>query len=125
MQKDTKIYLEIERAKIKREKARLVLEKSIALYFIFMFIGVVGFLFGYIDSFLLNTLIVLGIIILVVGIKNPAQAKLSYANHSICNAHTCGELCKTPSCHSMGKTQTSPRDHYHSLSSRSAHLRSC
>jgi uncharacterized membrane protein YqjE len=64
---DTKIYLEIEKSKIKREKARLVLEKSISLYFIFMLIAVLGFIFEYIDSFMLNTLIILGIVILLAG----------------------------------------------------------
>lgn len=67
MQQDIRIYLEIEKSKIKREKARLVLEKSIALYFIFMFIGVVGFIFEYIDSFMMNILIILGIVILIAG----------------------------------------------------------
>lgn len=64
---DTKIFLEIEKSKIKREKAKLVLEKSVALYFIFMLIGVIGFIFDYIDQFMLNTLITLGIIILIAG----------------------------------------------------------
>jgi uncharacterized membrane protein YqjE len=64
---DTKIYLEIEKSKIKREKSRLVLEKSISLYFIFMLIAVLGFIFEYIDSFMLNTLIILGIVILLAG----------------------------------------------------------
>jgi len=67
MNVDTKIYLEIEKSRIKREKAKLVLEKSIALYFIFMLIAVLGFVFKYIDSFMLNTLIVVGIIILLAG----------------------------------------------------------
>ena len=67
MQQDTRIFLEIEKSKIKREKSKLVLEKSISLYFIFMLIGVIGFVFDYIDSFMLNTLIVLGIIILIAG----------------------------------------------------------
>lgn len=65
--KDTIIYLEIEKSKIQREKAKFVMEKSIALYFLFMLIAVIGFVFNYIDSFMLNTLIVLGIIILIGG----------------------------------------------------------
>lgn len=65
--KDTRIYLEIEKSKIQREKARLVMEKSVGLYILFMIIAVVGFIFEYIDSVMLNTLIILGIVILVVG----------------------------------------------------------
>ncbi|MCK5283396.1 MAG: hypothetical protein KAK00_08370 [Nanoarchaeota archaeon] len=64
---DTIIYLELEKSKIKREKAKLVMDKSIALYFIFMLVAVLGFVFDYIDSFMLNTLIVLGIVILILG----------------------------------------------------------
>jgi len=67
MNKDTKIYLEIEKSKLKREKARLVMEKSISLYFIFMMIAVLGFIFEYIDNFILNTMIILGIVILLLG----------------------------------------------------------
>ena len=67
MLKDTKIYLEIEKSKIQRERAKLVLEKSIALYFIFMIIAVLGFIYDYIDSTMLNVLIVLGIVILLAG----------------------------------------------------------
>jgi len=32
-----------------------------------MLIGILGFTFGYIDSFMLNTLIVMGIVILLAG----------------------------------------------------------
>ena len=61
------IYLEIEKSKINREKSKLVLNKSLMLYFSFLFIGVIGFSFDYINSFMLNVLVVLGIIILVIG----------------------------------------------------------
>ncbi len=63
----TVIYLEIEKSKINREKSKMVMEKSIALYFIFMLVGVLGFIYDYIDSFMLNTIIILGIVILLVG----------------------------------------------------------
>jgi hypothetical protein len=64
---DTIVYLEIEKSKICREKSKLIMDKSIGLYVIFMFIGVVGFIFNYIDSFMLNTLIFMGITVLVIG----------------------------------------------------------
>jgi hypothetical protein len=61
------IYLEIERLRIRREKSMLVLNKSLMLYFCFLLVGVVGFVFKYIDSFMLNILIILGIVILIAG----------------------------------------------------------
>ena len=67
MPTDTRVYLEIEKSKIKREKSRLVMDKSITLYVILMLIAVLGFIFDYIDSLMLNTLIVLGIVILLAG----------------------------------------------------------
>lgn len=67
MPNDMVIYLEIEKSRIAREKARMVLQKSLALYTLFMIIAIVGFSFNYIDSYMLNAFIILGIIILVVG----------------------------------------------------------
>ena len=67
LKEDLRIQIELERSRIKREKARLILDKSISLYFLFMIIAVLGFLFGYIDSFMLNTLIILGFVILIAG----------------------------------------------------------
>jgi len=61
------MYLEIEKSRINREKSRLVLNKSLVLYFTFMVVGVAGFVFDYIDSTLLNTLIIVGIFVLVLG----------------------------------------------------------
>ena len=63
----TQIYLEIEKSRIQREKAAIVLNKSIFLYFSFMVVGVVGFIFKYFDSFLLNLVIIVGIIVLITG----------------------------------------------------------
>ena len=64
---DKKTYLIVERSRIRREKARLVLEKSISLYFIFMLVAVIGFVTEYINSETLNTMIILGIVILIAG----------------------------------------------------------
>ncbi len=61
------IYLEIEKSRINREKARIVLNMGLVLYFGFLIAGVIGFAFEYIDSFLLNILVVCGIVILVVS----------------------------------------------------------
>lgn len=61
------IYLEIEKSRINREKSKLVMDKSLMLYFTFMVVGILGFAGGFIDSFLLNVMVICGIIILVVG----------------------------------------------------------
>lgn len=61
------IYLEIEKSKINREKSRLVLDKSLVLYIAFMLVGIVGFAFDYIDSTLLNVLVILAILVLILG----------------------------------------------------------
>jgi hypothetical protein len=61
------IYLEIEKSRINREKAAIVLNKSLFLYVLFMLVGIVGFASKYIDSMMLNSLIISGIVILIVG----------------------------------------------------------
>lgn len=60
-------YLELERSRIEREKARIVLNMGLILYFGFLIAGVMGFAFEYIDSFLLNALVISGIVILIVS----------------------------------------------------------
>lgn len=64
---DAIVYLEIEKSRIKREKARIVLNKSLFLYVAFLLVGVFGFINNYIDSTLLNMLIIMGIFVLVIG----------------------------------------------------------
>lgn len=61
------MYLEIEKSKINREKAAIILNKSLMLYFIFMFVAIIGFVNQYLDRFLMNGLIVIGIFLLFVG----------------------------------------------------------
>ncbi|MBW2980438.1 hypothetical protein KY360_03415 [Candidatus Woesearchaeota archaeon] len=61
------MYLEIEKSRINREKSRIVLNKSLFLYVLFMLVGVVGFVSDYIDSNMLNILIIAGIVVLVLG----------------------------------------------------------
>lgn len=64
---DAIVYLEIEKSRIKREKARIVLNKSLFLYVAFLLVGVFGFINNYIDSTLLNMLIIMGIFVLFIG----------------------------------------------------------
>ena len=61
------LYLEIEKSKINREKASIILNKSLMLYFVFMMVAVVGFVFEYIDQFMMNSLIIIGILLLFLG----------------------------------------------------------
>ena len=61
------MYLELERSRIKREKSKIVLNKSLFLYFAFLLVGVVGISFDFIDTVVLNSLILAGIFVLVVG----------------------------------------------------------
>jgi hypothetical protein len=61
------IELELKKSDIRREKAKLVLDKCIWLYFLFMITGVLGFVYGYIDSSVLNFLIIAAFVILIIG----------------------------------------------------------
>jgi hypothetical protein len=61
------IYLEIEKSRINREKGAIILNKSLVLYFVFMFVGIVGFIFEYIDNVTMNVLIIIGILLLFIG----------------------------------------------------------
>ena len=62
------IDLEIEKSKLNREKSMLVLNKSLLLYFTFLFTAVVGFVGNYIDRYLFNVLIIMGLCVLIIGI---------------------------------------------------------
>lgn len=67
---DTKkeiIEVEIEKSRLDREKSMLVLNKSMFLYFSFLFIGVLGFINGYLTKYLLNVLVAMGLCVLVIG----------------------------------------------------------
>ena len=64
---DQIVYLEIEKSRIEREKAQIVLNKSVSLYILFMFVGAIGFVYDYFNATMLNVLVVLGIVILLIG----------------------------------------------------------
>jgi len=61
------IELEVEKSRLNREKSILVMNKSLILYFAFMFVAVLGFINGYINRTLLNVLIVMGLCVLIIG----------------------------------------------------------
>ena len=65
--KDDTIYLELEKSRINREKAKIVLNMGLVLYFGFLIAGIIGFSFEYIDSFMLNILVIAGIVILIIS----------------------------------------------------------
>jgi len=64
---ETIIGLEVKKLDIKREKARLVLDKCIWLYFLFMICWVLGFINGYVSSLALNCLIIAAFAVLIIG----------------------------------------------------------
>ena len=51
------VELEVEKSRLNREKSMLVMNKSLILYFCFMFVAVLGFINGYISRTLLNVLL--------------------------------------------------------------------
>ena len=61
------IDLEVEKSRLNREKSMLVMNKSLILYFAFMFVAVLGFINGYINRTLLNILIIMGLCVLIIG----------------------------------------------------------
>ena len=61
------IDLEVEKSRLNREKSILVMNKSLILYFAFMFVAVLGFINGYVTRTLLNVLIVMGLCVLIIG----------------------------------------------------------
>lgn len=67
IKKSEKIYLEVEKSRVNREKARIVLSMGMVLYFAFLIVGIIGFTFEYIESNMLNVLIISGIVILIVS----------------------------------------------------------
>lgn len=62
------IDLEIEKSKLNREKSMLVLNKALTIYFIFLFISILGYVNTYITKALFNVLILMGLCVLLIGI---------------------------------------------------------
>jgi len=58
----------LEHSRMNREKSLLVLDKSLLMYFTFIFVGVIGFVAGYFDAKFLNIMVVLSFGVLAVGI---------------------------------------------------------
>ena len=62
------IMLKIERVRLEREKSTLILNKAVMLFFAFLAVAVVGLLHRIITPSQLNTLIILGIAALIIGV---------------------------------------------------------
>lgn len=60
-------YFELEKSRMKRENAMLLLNKSFIFYFAYLLIGVVGFVNRYLSATALNTLVILGLLVLIIG----------------------------------------------------------
>jgi len=61
------IEIEVEKSRLNREKAMVVLNKSLFIYFCFLFVGIIGFINSYLSKTLLNMIIFVGLIVLVIG----------------------------------------------------------
>ncbi|MBR9676510.1 hypothetical protein GOV04_00020 [Candidatus Woesearchaeota archaeon] len=61
------VELELEKSRLNREKSLLVLNKAVTLYFVFLFLGVLGFVNHYINQALFNTAVILGLLALITG----------------------------------------------------------
>ena len=65
---DVQTSVILEHSRMNREKSLLVLDKSLLMYFSFIFVGVVGFVGGYIDAKFLNVMVLLSFGVLLVGV---------------------------------------------------------
>jgi len=61
------VEIEIEKSRLNREKAMIVLNKSLFIYFCFLFVGIIGFINSYLSKTLLNVIILVGLVVLVLG----------------------------------------------------------
>lgn len=62
------INLKLELSKLNRDRSYLILDKSLMLYFVFLFVGVLGFVQGYLSVTFLYILVYFGICVLIVGL---------------------------------------------------------
>lgn len=65
---DAEMTVLLEHSRMNREKSLLVLDKSLLMYFSFLFVGVVGFVGGYSDYRFLNIMVVLSFGVLAIGV---------------------------------------------------------
>lgn len=88
MKKDKELILamiEVQKMKIEREKAMVALDKSLFMYFTFLFVAIFGFINGFANLQMLNLLIILGIALLVLG-------SIPYLRYNVTQKNTFDEL---------------------------------
>jgi len=61
------LFLRVELSKLRRERAEMILNKGILLYFSFLVVAVLGLINGYITLFQLNILVLLALSVLIIG----------------------------------------------------------
>ena len=61
------LFLRVELSKLRRERAEMILNKGILLYFSFLVVAVLGLINGYITLFQLNILVLLALGVLIIG----------------------------------------------------------
>ncbi len=61
------VEIEVEKSRLNREKAMIVLNKSLFIYFCFLFVGIIGFINSYVSKTVLNIIIFVGLVVLVIG----------------------------------------------------------
>jgi hypothetical protein len=61
------IKLVIEKSKVKRERASLLINKGLTLYFCFLIVAVFGFTYKFISTWTLNVLIFAGFGVLIIA----------------------------------------------------------
>jgi hypothetical protein len=66
--------LELEKAKRNSDKATVVLDKGLLLYFAFLLTAVLGYVNGFVNPTLLNGIIIVGFAILVVVLISYIRA---------------------------------------------------
>jgi hypothetical protein len=62
------LSLEIEKSKLQREKSLLLIDKGLLLYFSFLFVGIIGFLNHYVNTNVLNMLVIMSFGVLGIAI---------------------------------------------------------
>jgi hypothetical protein len=60
--------LKVEESRLKLNNSITVFDKSILLYFFFLFVGIIGFINRLIDINLLYALVICGIFVLIIGL---------------------------------------------------------
>lgn len=64
---EQKFILTLRQLDLEREKSKMVLDKSIWLYFLFMIVGITGFVAGYVSGIMLQAIVIIGFLILLIG----------------------------------------------------------